>query len=421
MTLQKKSVAYLLLASFLVLTSCNAITSRKIGPQMSTLTGASTGIYYLPKALVKIQLMYTDSIVFCALKKNGGAIQENAQVPLALLRTYSLVYGDTQTIPDRSAGYVIDYDESIWSSDKLVIDITSDGLLDKINFKAKDQTGEIILKVVEAVIETAKAVISFGPAATPEAKTAASEEEKKCLKFRYKALSPVTALESIFDPQDSDDEERINGDITQIIAAARVAKTYRDLPLKVERPRKSLQVDIISSLVSDKNTPPTVSAEERQSVSSSCKEGICYRPAEPFHFVIKEDDREIHRQTRLLPVQNRIAHIDISRAALVEKITVIDFENGMLKQVDIQKPSEALAIASLPVEILKAIVAIPAELIQLKIDTTDRDQKLIDAQKNLIESQRQLLETEQKLIEKQREISKKDGAPQSGEPIGTIK
>src|SRR3546814_19555736 len=83
------------------------------------------------------------------------------------------------------------------------------------------------------------------------------------------------------------------------------------------------------------------------------------------------------RTSLLLPTKAKLVEIPVTRAAFVEKTTTIDFEEGTLKQVDISKPSEVLEIVSLPVEILKAIVAIPAELIQLKIDTTNQEKKLI--------------------------------------------
>src|SRR3546814_1557053 len=87
--------------------------------------------------------------------------------------------------------------------------------------------------------------------------------------------------------------------------------------------------------------------------------------------------------------------ITVTRAAFDEKTTTIDFEEGTLKQVDISKTSEVLEIVSLPVEILKAIVAIPAELIQLKIDTTNQEKNLIDAQKAHIETQLKLIEAQE--------------------------
>src|SRR3546814_3040445 len=94
-------------------------------------------------------------------------------------------------------------------------------------------------------------------------------------------------------------------------------------------------------------------------------------------------------------------------------LTTIDFEEGTLKQVDISKPSEVLEIVSLPVEILKAIVAIPAELIQLKIDTTNQEKNLIDAQKAHIETPLKLIE-EQELLRKKEEEIRKEESDQEG-------
>src|SRR3546814_13925539 len=121
--------------------------------------------------------------------------------------------------------------------------------------------------------------------------------------------------------------------------------------------------------------------------ASKCKVGICYRPEEPFDLVLFVDKAEYDRTSLLLPTKAKLVEIPVTRAAFVEKTTTIDFEEGTLKQVDISKPSEVLEIVSLPVEILKALVDIPAELIPLKIDTTNQEKTLIDAQKANIENQ----------------------------------
>src|SRR3546814_13608980 len=96
-------------------------------------------------------------------------------------------------------------------------------------------------------------------------------------------------------------------------------------------------------------------------------------PEEPFDLVLFVDKAEYDRTSLLLPTKAKLVEIPVTRAAFVEKTTTIDFEEGTLKQVDISKPSEVLEIVSIPVEILKAIVAIPAELIQLKNDTNTQE------------------------------------------------
>lgn len=384
--------------------SSNAITSRLITSD-TQISGAVTGIYYLPEARLQIRLEQIDEVASCAARRVDDAdvsIPANSRTPAAILRHFSVVYVDKQIVPDRNAGYFLDYDESVWSTDILTIEITANGLLDRVHFKADDQTDQVILKIGDLAKEARKAFIAFGDVEGEAA--ALGQLPGNCVSFEFKGVDAVTILEWTFDPQRLKSVTAVNAAIKANIESHSSSRE-RGLPVIVVRANKlAVAVD----------PPPR---KNSANVPNICPRGICYRPVEPFDFIVLEDDIEIRRKTVLLPAKNRVSQIDVSRATFVEKITTIDFEDGALKQVDINKPSEALAIVSLPVDILMAIVAIPAELIQLKIDTTNRDKDLVEANKNLIASQQLLLETQQKLLKKQRELAAegKDSAIDSTE------
>ena len=95
--------------------------------------------------------------------------------------------------------------------------------------------------------------------------------------------------------------------------------------------------------------------------------------------------------------------LPLNRAAFVRKTEKLVFKQGLLVEHKVNKPSEALAVASWPVDALKTIASIPAEWIQLKIDTTNRDTQLINAQKALIDAQTALIEARSKALEAQAE------------------
>lgn len=86
-----------------------------------------------------------------------------------------------------------------------------------------------------------------------------------------------------------------------------------------------------------------------------------------------------------------VAPILISRAAFVKSETEITFASGQLQKVTIKKPSSSQAVATFPYTILKGLVALPSQLIQLKIDTSGKEKALINAQKDEAVARTELL------------------------------
>ena len=117
--------------------------------------------------------------------------------------------------------------------------------------------------------------------------------------------------------------------------------------------------------------------------------GVFFRPLLPYKLTLT-DEVSRTEMTVLVPNKAPVLSIDISRAMFVTKIYEIEFDNGILTRVTIKKPSEALAAASIPIEIAKAIVAIPAELIQLKINTASSEKALLESEKARLEVEKEL-------------------------------
>jgi len=113
----------------------------------------------------------------------------------------------------------------------------------------------------------------------------------------------------------------------------------------------------------------------------------------------------------LLPNEASVLALDISRAAFVEKKINVDFDDGILKQVTIKKPSGALELVSIPIEIIQAFVALPGELVQLKINLSSKDKNLYEAQKMELAAKQQLLDYQKELQEE----SENEGL--GGDPI----
>jgi hypothetical protein len=117
--------------------------------------------------------------------------------------------------------------------------------------------------------------------------------------------------------------------------------------------------------------------------------GVYYRPVSPVKVTLTQD-RQVTEQILLLPNQGALITLPITRNAFVKKVTKIEFEHGLLKKVTLNKPSEVRGAVSLPIEIGKALVAIPAELIQLKINRAEDEQTLLAAEKRRLAAEEQL-------------------------------
>lgn len=93
----------------------------------------------------------------------------------------------------------------------------------------------------------------------------------------------------------------------------------------------------------------------------------------------------------VIPDPKQLVELDFSRASFVKKTITANFDKGILSSIAVDKPSEAMALAKVPLDILTALVKLPAELIQLKIDTTKKETGELEEQKKLLEAQQALI------------------------------
>jgi hypothetical protein len=95
--------------------------------------------------------------------------------------------------------------------------------------------------------------------------------------------------------------------------------------------------------------------------------------------------------TKQIEVPNRAPTFvaEVHRSLFVDRITDIEFDNGVLTNISVKKPSELAAAVQVPLAIATAVVALPALVVQLKINDANNQQALIDAQGQLIAARRQ--------------------------------
>jgi len=107
----------------------------------------------------------------------------------------------------------------------------------------------------------------------------------------------------------------------------------------------------------------------------------------------------------LIPNENSVVRLDVSRTAWVNHKTTIEFDKGLFKSVQIDRGSVTKSVAMLPIDVLKAIFSIPTTLVQFRINHATADKALIDAQKDLIEARKSLIDAQAQLDSRQAAVN----------------
>ena len=131
-----------------------------------------------------------------------------------------------------------------------------------------------------------------------------------------------------------------------------------------------------------------------------CDLSLCYRPMTTVF-------GEISRPSSPTPLANRFALsiVDTSRvegvqlvgAALVTRSNTLTFNNGVLTRHQINQPSSALALASVPTTALGAFTKALSEVLTIRVDQATSDAQLVQQQAALLEARVKLLQAEQAL------------------------
>lgn len=122
--------------------------------------------------------------------------------------------------------------------------------------------------------------------------------------------------------------------------------------------------------------------------------GIKYRPLLPYRLEIELSDNLIIK-TIYLPNEAPVITLDVTRPAWADQVTTLVFEKGVLTQAILNRPSETLAFLKIPVDLVKAIVGLPMDLIKFRVDNITQGNQLLQAQIDEIKLKQQLLELKQ--------------------------
>lgn len=251
---------------------------------------------------------------------------------------------ETVYVPDRLL--FLKYNPSIFSSDKdITINRSTEGFLTGIHSKTEDETADIIA----GLAKIAKMAIGI-----PAAFMSDTKSEKTC-----------SDLNITFNPLKSDELESAS------------------IKLKKSTNSAIKNIDITPLFTLNKNTSIKSQPSE--------VEGVYYLTRLPYQFNIEmSNPADKVTSVVFLPNESPLFVLDIKRKPFVENSIDITFDNGILTMVKWNKPSEALGFVNIPIDIAKSIMAIPSELLTVKVKNLANEKAFIDAQTQYIKAQMEL-------------------------------
>jgi hypothetical protein len=251
-------------------------------------------IYYLPKTVVTLTI-------------TGYGRQTTSETGVEITNKYlRLDQVKTTEIADTTRGY----SRSALSTDRVCMGVKPNGLLQTVEAAADDKTGDIIVSVAKL----------FGRLGGPGAFAGKVAVVEKV---------PFRTIDVSLDPLDRTQWLMVDRAVAQAFPDVANARGYK------------FGVEGYDQLIRDATAP------------DFCPVGsVCYRTKTPVR-VSLGDTSSIY-----VDIVNRrvTGHIDVTRALMVEKITKLGFSDGVLTSVRIRKPSEALAVAKLPLTVVDAVL-----------------------------------------------------------------
>ncbi len=252
-------------------------------------------------------------------------------------------------VPDPGARYALHFPSSAFAYDKPDVAVSPEGLLQSFNADNEDKSPEIIKNVTAIFVEVAKGAQSE------------KAESQSASDYLGKLL---------FDPLDANSVGRARERLAMLDSAI------------------TLELDTLDG----QSFRPLTSDELRD--SGRCSASVCFRLLTPVIVRLNAGGVLTSESIVYVPDPRRVASFDVTRGACVHKVSKLEFTNGVLRHVNIDKPSEVLGCLTIPSEIVKSIVGLPTGILTQRKAVVDAQKGLIDSQTGLIKAQQALLQAQ---------------------------
>lgn len=327
-----------------------------------------------------------------------------AKVNISILRDtqgIAISVSQPQYSADPMGSYVLSYQPSASSVDRLNIQIGENGLLTKVESEADDKTSDILVELGKLAL------------GTPESSVGATQTLQ-------------TLANIVIDPNDSaqlrNAEIFINGWLTARLPSifnrecdfAQHQSESASLPDKADERKKTIDelrrkafVDTAACYVAYTYSAPNISLNfdyipftfSRTVSVAPCTVGFCSRKQNPATLSFLMDGTQFVSAGFMIPNGSDPIPHRLDRTFFAKLDRSVTLTNGMIVNSSVSKGSELLTVAETPLKIVKGAVTTAAELVQLRINLTGKNKELADAQADLIEAEKKLKEAQENASE----------------------
>ncbi len=312
--------------------------------------------YFLPTA--SITLKATAKVVIIRHQADN-VVQTKQVIELAMENTVNIE-------PDTSQVFSINYNPFFFSTDELKVCTNASGLLENISATSEDRITAIASQIADAatsLVPDAKAVGPGGKDLSPGSILTVEIRE-----FIRTFTIPPDKIKNA-----SDNQDKLDWQV--------------DLNDHIGGPASHMDLGITYSFSHCPTGDPFL-------FDSGPFNGVLTRPLARVGLKVTWNGAPPDTKTTvtnessvLIPDISRAIKIPIRRFAFVKNQYSPKFHDGLLIENNITKPSGAEALISIPIKILKAIVAIPAELFSFKFTHLRQQTALATEQTNLLKAQ----------------------------------
>lgn len=335
--------------------------------------------YYLPRAAV--QLNATAKVTIITELDPASGLPGKMSGKLAELS----VVPEVSFLPDTAYLFALNHVGDCFMNDEFKLTAGATGLLDTISATTEDRLGAVLNTIGEAPSKIfpvqpliAEAVPAPGKSFTTETKTFTKNffVTPESLVKGYETYKwQINVDGAVTEPEDAD---------------ASFTVKFKNVHTKA-----SLSTDDVAAILS-KNADDTKQKDKKSIV------GILARPLVTVGLEIIPASKKAANTTAVytsmqIPDTSRLINIPVKRTPFVKSVNTPRFSNGMLVENYINRPSSFEGFVSIPVNLAKALVAIPAQLFNFKIQHQyQNDIASLNMQKKLNELKKQAGDTPKK-------------------------
>lgn len=347
-------ILFLVTSLLSLFSGCKVIRTTKIQSDEKY-----TLVYRLPETMLNVTAKAKVKVGF-----SGGRINET----ILAERTFEITpetFGSDQT-------YGVKYLSNWLSADNLKLEVNSLGLLSKAEVTTEDKTATIVENTIKGITDIL--ILKSEKSGMPS-DSFTTIEFTKTFKCPVSDLKPSTNIEwwlVVINDKDLADTKRIDASFT----------LNDEKTVEVIKTNTITKSDTFYGLL----THPM----------RNLKLGIQYNN------VIKDTELPVTDYMYLNVFDN--AHtivVPFTRAPFVKNVSKVAFENGTAKSNEIDRPSSLEGFVSIPINVAKAIVSIPAQIVQFKFNVKKDDLNLekekLQYEKDKLELQKQQWEFKKEL------------------------